>query len=193
MGKNRAGETYLRVVITGDSGVGKTSICDQFIQGIFVTDYDPANEDSFRKVVEVDNERYIVELLDVTVSLDRQLSSPVDAFLVVFSIFDRSSFDRAVQDMETIVSVMTSKFKHVPPIVLVCNKSDLEAERDVRECDARDCAREFHAKYVECSAKTGHNVNQMIWDVVRSIRQHRAKLAEANDGTKKENRNCRLM
>ena len=47
-------------------------------------------------------------------------------------------------------------------LVLIGNKTDLEAERQVAEKAARDLADSLGIKYFETSAKTGENVNEAI-------------------------------
>ena len=47
-------------------------------------------------------------------------------------------------------------------LVLIGNKSDLEAERQVDEKAARDLADTLGIKYFETSAKTGENVNEAV-------------------------------
>ena len=41
------------MVILGSGGVGKSSICNQFVMNHFIEDYDPTIEDSYRKQVVV--------------------------------------------------------------------------------------------------------------------------------------------
>ncbi|RWS21420.1 Ras-related protein M-Ras-like protein, partial [Leptotrombidium deliense] len=45
--------TY-KLVVVGDGGVGKSAITIQFVQKMFVTDYDPTIEDSYFVHSEVD-------------------------------------------------------------------------------------------------------------------------------------------
>ena len=68
----------LRIVVLGSGGVGKSAITVQFVQGIFIEKYDPTIEDSYQKQVEVDNEVYMLEILDTagTVILSNQLLRP---------------------------------------------------------------------------------------------------------------------
>uniref|UniRef100_A0A8C6FAJ3 Small monomeric GTPase n=1 Tax=Monodon monoceros TaxID=40151 RepID=A0A8C6FAJ3_MONMO len=52
------------LVVLGSGGVGKSALTVQFVQGIFVEEYDPTIEDSYRKQVEVDAQQCMLEILD---------------------------------------------------------------------------------------------------------------------------------
>ena len=52
-----------KVVMFGGGGVGKSALTIQFVQGMFIPDYDPTIEDSYRKQVERDG-KVLLDILD---------------------------------------------------------------------------------------------------------------------------------
>ena len=58
-------ESY-RIVVLGESGVGKSTITIQYIQNYFIEEYDPTIEDSYRKQILVDEKSYLLDILDET-------------------------------------------------------------------------------------------------------------------------------
>ena len=52
------------VLLTGESGVGKSALTVRFIQGNFVEKYDPTIEDSYRKQVAVDGVACLLDIMD---------------------------------------------------------------------------------------------------------------------------------
>ncbi|XP_023564373.1 ras-related protein Rap-1b-like [Octodon degus] len=53
-----------KLVVLGLEGIGNSALTGQFVQGIFVEQYDPTVEDSYRKQVEVDAQQCMLEILD---------------------------------------------------------------------------------------------------------------------------------
>ena len=45
-------------------GVGKSTLTVQFVQNIFVEEYDPTIEDSYRKQITVDGQQILLDILD---------------------------------------------------------------------------------------------------------------------------------
>ncbi|KAL2083940.1 hypothetical protein ACEWY4_019458 [Coilia grayii] len=160
------------VVMLGDPGVGKTALA-----GIFAGVTDNLNidtelfeEEVCERTVLVDGENTAVTLVDSTCySLEEAISgvSCVDAFLLVYSITDRASFDRAA---ELRIQIRQTDDHANTPIILVGNKCDLVRCREVPISEARVCAVVFDCKLVETSALMQHNVWLLFDGVVRQLR-----------------------
>jgi GTPase KRas protein len=54
----------MKLVVCGGGGVGKSALTVQFIQSVFIEDYDPTIEDSYRKHAKVDDKTCFLEILD---------------------------------------------------------------------------------------------------------------------------------
>lgn len=78
------------------------------------------------------------------------------------------------------------------PIILVGNKNDDTAEREVSTQDGWALAKEWACEFMEVSAKRGTNVEQAFFDIVRLMRHHRRhqskKQANCQAGSK-----CHLL
>ena len=57
-----------KVALYGCAGVGKSSLTIQYVQRIFVSEYDPTIEDSYRKVFEIDGKEVMLDILDTAVT-----------------------------------------------------------------------------------------------------------------------------
>ncbi|KAF9438014.1 Ras- protein Rap-1b, partial [Entomortierella beljakovae] len=144
----------------------------QFVQSVFVERYDPTIEDSYRKQVEVGGQQCMLEILDTagteqfTAMRDLYMKNG-QGFILVFSIVAESTFAELKDLHEQIVRVKESRNV---PIVLVGNKCDLEADRKVSYQRAMDRATEWGSlKYYETSARERTNVDEVFYELVRSI------------------------
>lgn len=95
-----------------------------------------------------------------------------DGFMLVFSVIDRKTF---VEIEDFYKQIMKIKEKDRFPLVLVGNKCDLAAMREVSADEAREYARNRNIPYLETSAKTRKNVEESFHQVVKEIRCTHAK------------------
>lgn len=86
------------------------------------------------------------------------------AFLLVYSITSRNSFEEIASFREHILRV---KDATDVPIVLVGNKCDLEDAREVNTEEGKNLARSFNCPFFETSAATRLNIDKCFQDVVR--------------------------
>jgi GTPase KRas protein len=160
----------------GDNGVGKSASCIQFTRGLFVEDYDPTIEDTYRKVMD----SVIVDLLDLIPSCF-EYTAMADAcikkakgFFVLYSICSRHSFDGALVHLERVLRIKKcDEF----PVVVCGNKLDLgETSREVTTEEGRALADRFGAEFFETSAKSAENLEKSVktlLDMVRVYQQCR--------------------
>merc|ERR1711992_290369 len=156
-----------KIVVLGSGGVGKSALTVQFVQGIFVEKYDPTIEDSYRKVVEVDGNQCMLEILDTagteqfTAMRDLYMKNG-QGFLLVYSITAQSTFNDLHDLREQILRV---KDTDDVPMLLVGNKCDLEDERVVGKDQGTHLAQEFQCAFLETSAKMKVNVLEIFYDL----------------------------
>jgi len=157
--------------VLGSGGVGKSAITVQFVQGIFVEKYDPTIEDSYRKMVEVDGNQFMLEILDTagteqfTAMRDLYMKNG-QGFVLAYSIIAQSTFNDIPELRDQIVRV---KDTENIPTVLVGNKCDLADQRVITTEQGQALATKFNCKFIEASAKTKINVDEIFQTLVRLI------------------------
>jgi len=179
----------LRIVVLGSGGVGKSAITVQFVQGIFIEKYDPTIEDSYQKQVEVDNEVYMLEILDTAGT--EQFTSMRDlymkngqGFIIVYSIIAQSTFKEIPELRDQILRV---KDTEEVPMILVGNKCDLTEQREVNTVEAENLAKKFNCLFLEASARTQTNIERIFHELVRKI------CPSLNKGKQKKKGPCTLL
>lgn len=175
-----------KAAIFGGGAVGKSCITIQYIQNIFVGDYDPTIEDSFRKVDSVDGKTIYLDLLDTAGqdefrSLRDGYMRSNEGFIAVYDITNLNSFTEIVQDF--IPHLLRVKDGQNFPLVVVGNKIDLETERQVNLTHAKMEIDKLlqgnpYVKVMECSAKKRINIDEIFATL---IREHRNTLLDEKE------------
>jgi len=173
----------LKVTVIGDTSVGKTSLLISYTTNTFPGEHVPTVFDNYSANAIVDNEPINLGLWDTAGSNEydelRPLSYPgTDAFIVCFSIIDQKSLHsvtgRWLPEIEAHCGGV--------PIILVGTKNDLRSKPDVVEQlkaegtrpvtadeGARVAAQMKAYKYIECSALTQENLQEVFQETIRSV------------------------
>eukprot|EP01108_Squamamoeba_japonica_P003154 TRINITY_DN25_c0_g1_i1.p1 TRINITY_DN25_c0_g1~~TRINITY_DN25_c0_g1_i1.p1 ORF type:complete len:196 (-),score=104.45 TRINITY_DN25_c0_g1_i1:120-707(-) len=187
-----------KLAVVGGGGVGKSCLTIQLVQQLFVADYDPTIEDSYRKQCEIDGTVCILDILDTAgqedySSLRDRYMRNAEGFLLVFSIVNRPSFD----ELKTFFGqIQRAKDTDFMPLVLVGNKKDMEAQRSVSSDEGDAIAKSFQCHYIETSAKTRYNVEECFFQLVREVRRARGEISSADAGgssSSKKSKPCQLL
>lgn len=150
-----------KLALLGSRSVGKSSLAVHFVDDHFVESYYPTIEHTFQKTVEFKGQLFHLELFDTAghdefTILDSKQAIGLDGWALVYSINSRSSFD--------MVSIIRDKILNFTgqdsvPMVLIGNKSDLEAQRQISREEGAALAKSFRCAFTEASARSGVNVH----------------------------------
>jgi len=175
MGDNKT--ESIKIVVLGAGGVGKSALTLRLISGEFGTEYDPTIEDSYRKQVTIDGKTALLDILDTAgqeeySSLQDQWIREGDGYLLVYSITESNTLEAC--------QILYNKIERIretsdSPIVLAGNKCDLENNRKVSREEDKNVASKLGCSFMEASAKTSINTNEVFFQLVRNIRQKNKK------------------
>ena len=160
----------IEVLVVGGGGVGKTAITIRYLNNHFIDEYDPTIEDCARKVVQIDDTIYLVEIFDTAgdiayKSMVDMVARRAHAFVIVYCITSRISFDEVIQYYEQIKIQCTCD---TPKCIVIGNKCDLDG-RQVSTTEGEELASILNCKFIETSAKTGENVMEAFKQLVTLI------------------------
>uniref|UniRef100_A0A8C4R5Q8 Uncharacterized protein n=1 Tax=Eptatretus burgeri TaxID=7764 RepID=A0A8C4R5Q8_EPTBU len=160
-------EVRLRLVLLGDTVVGKSSLALRFVQNTFVDSLKNIPGAAFlTKDICVGRTLIRFEIWD-TVGQERFNSlTPMyyrnaQAAIIVYDISNKETFDRAKRWLHELWQ------QKQPDIViaLVGNKTDLCNTRAVSNEEAGEYVREQNILFMEVSAKTGTNVREIFTEL----------------------------
>ena len=166
-------EFAFKVVILGDSGVGKTSLVKYEIQNSFINNNNDSTiifEHSFKNY-SIMGKNVRLQIWD-TCGKEMYRSSVQNFYrsalciFVVFSLDSLDSFNRVNQWIDEIKENNSEEYI----LVLVGNKSDLTRPRKIeKEIIENYCKRNEIENYFEASAKSGENVHEIFKNVVKQL------------------------
>jgi len=185
------------VVTAGLGGVGKSATVIYLMRGIFVETYDPTIEDLHRKQLRVDGFAYMLAILDTAgqeefSAMQGEWYRTGEAFLLMYAIDDRVSFDGAAKVRLRILQAKDYRREEFS-IIVCANKNDLEEQRVVSREEGRAFADEEGSAFFEISAKEGFNVVEVFEKIVRDVNKIRQYKKEEADKQQPIRRSISLL
>ena len=160
-----------KVVLVGESGVGKTSIITQFIDQTFQEDQQSTTGGTFStKSVICDGDKILkFEIWDTAGqeryrSLTTMFYKDANAAVMVYDVTRSESF-------EELKNYWAKQIKENSPeniiLVIAANKSDLIEHEQVDEGEARNFAKELNAIFISTSAKSSEGINSLFEEIAK--------------------------
>ncbi|XP_075886248.1 EF-hand calcium-binding domain-containing protein 4B isoform X2 [Nelusetta ayraudi] len=164
-------DRLFKVVLVGNSSVGKTSLLRSFCEGRFhPSTIATVGIDYSVKTLTLDNAQVAMQLWDTAGqerfrSITKQFFRKADGVVLLYDVTVAESF-KAVKPW--LVNVQEAAGEGVP-ILLLGNKMDMDEEREVSFKDAEQLATESNIMFSEVSAYTGKNVIESLTSMARVL------------------------
>uniref|UniRef100_A0A1I8HIZ8 Ras-related protein Rab-7b n=1 Tax=Macrostomum lignano TaxID=282301 RepID=A0A1I8HIZ8_9PLAT len=163
----------LKVIILGDSGVGKTSLMNQFVNRKFSNQYKATiGADFLTKELMVDDRVVTLQLWD-TAGQERFQSLGVafyrgaDSCMLVYDVTQPNSFKTLDSWRDEFLIQASPRDPDNFPFVLVGNKIDLENRGVTKKRAAQWAQTKSNMPYFECSAKEAVNVEAAFMQLAK--------------------------
>uniref|UniRef100_A0A8B9GGL7 Ras-related protein Rab-44 n=1 Tax=Amazona collaria TaxID=241587 RepID=A0A8B9GGL7_9PSIT len=166
------------VLFVGDSHVGKTS----FLYRLHADTFNPhltatVGLDYQVKNFVVDNKCFALRLWDSAGqeryhSITKQFFRKADGVVLMYDITSEYSF----LDVQYWLSCIQEGAEDGVSILLLGNKTDCAAERQVPMEQGERLAKEHQLMFYECSAASGHNISESMVSLIRLLKANEDKL-----------------
>ena len=169
-------ETLIKLVIIGDSGVGKSNFLFKFIEGQFSPLHvATVGFDYKSKIVTLPVSKKTVKLQiwdtagqEKYMSINKNLFQKVQGIILMYDLTKRETFDR-LKIWLNIIKQMTNEI----PIILVANKLDdennPETGRIVEVTEGEAFAKDNEFQFLEASGLNGTNVEKVFTTISEKI------------------------
>jgi small GTP-binding protein len=184
----------IKIIIIGDSNVGKSSISSMFVDNVIKLDYDTTiGVDFFTKIIPVDDKDIKLQIWDTAgqerfLSITKSYYRSVNSVLIVFDVTHRKSFLNIKKWLKEIKNNGVEN----PTVFLVGNKIDSMEKRQISYDEAFQLAEENNIEYIECSAKTNNHIYDLFEKLAKKTIYNKKDSLKINDYKvkTKESKDC---
>jgi len=180
-------KALLKVIILGDSGVGKTSLMNQFVNKKFSSQYKATiGADFLTKEVMVDDRLVTMQIWD-TAGQERFQSLGVafyrgaDCCVLVYDVTMNNTFKTLENWRDEFLIQASPRDPENFPFVVIGNKVDLESRVVTSKRAQGWCNSKNDIPYFECSAKENINVEQAFQTVAKQALLQESDIELYND------------
>ena len=184
----------LKIVVVGDSGVGKTNLIRRFIQDDFQSNSKATvGVEFFSKSFKINDNVFKIEIWD-TAGQERYKSITAAYYkgakggLVVYDVTSKTSFD----NVDNWVSEIKEKASTDMKTMMIGNKIDLKDERTVSTEEAMEKAKLLELPLMEASALDSTNVKQAFYDLLKEMYKEVKKTIDVVEQAEKQNEGVQL-
>ena len=187
-------EFLFKLVVIGDSGVGKTNFIFQFTEGRFSSVHvTTVGFDYKSKIIKLPNKKKVIKLQiwdtagqERYMAINKNLFQKVQGIILMYDLSNRDSFEHVQSWINLIKKNVSNKV-----IMLVANKLDLALEkRIVTEEEGEDIGKKNDMLFFEGSGASGENVDKIFTKMAEEV--YTKLINEKSEKGDYENKNLKL-
>lgn len=186
MNEKNISKTF-KVILVGDTNVGKTSIIRRYTKGQFLKNSLTTVANSFsNKIININDQNINLQIWDTAGQERYRAISEIffkntDAIIFVYDITSKISFD----EISNFWYNYTLKDQSSDVIsALAANKVDLFDKEKVNEDEGRNFAEEKNLIFYLTSAKNGTGIDNLFKDIATRLCERKVLKKKENNGTK---------
>lgn len=169
---NDSYDSLFKILLIGDSGVGKSCLLLRFADDTYTDSYISTIGVDFKiKTIEIDDKIIKLQIWDTAgQERFRTITSSyyrgAQGIIIVYDVTDRESFNNV---KNWIIEIEKYAAEDVQKI-LIGNKIDLKNDRNVSYEEGKELADNCNIQFLETSAKIAHNVEQAFKTMASEIK-----------------------
>ncbi|XP_017280953.1 ras-related protein Rab-26-like [Kryptolebias marmoratus] len=167
-----------KVMLVGDSGVGKTCLLVRFKDGAFLAGsfISTVGIDFRNKVLNIDGVKVKLQIWDTAGqerfrSVTHAYYRDANALLLLYDVTNKSSFD----NIQAWLTEIHEYAQQDVVLMLLGNKADATHDRVVKREEGEKLAKEFGVPFMETSARSGLNVELAFTAVAKELKHRSTK------------------
>ena len=173
MNSDKEYEYLIKILIVGDSTVGKTNLIKKYVENKFNESYFASTGiDLITTSIKIEGKSFKIQIWDTAGqekyrAMTKNLFLKTQGIVIIFDISNETSFINLKSWMNDIKEECSADI----PMILVGNKLDLEDKRVIDKERAMEFAKNEKLEYIETSSKTGENINKALSLIIEKIYQ----------------------
>ena len=160
-------DATFKICIFGDGGVGKTTLTERYLTGVFINDTQMTLGTNFyRKTVSIEGQLVLLQIWDF--GGEKQFRSLFPTYILGASgavfVYDTTRYS-SLKNLKVWMDLLKEGLKDLPiPIIMAGSKMDLVDKRAVEKEVAEKVQNDNGLlDYIECSSKTGENLESIFY------------------------------
>jgi small GTP-binding protein len=161
-----------KVLLLGNSYVGKTCILLRFSEDTYKDDYEVTIGLNYRiKTLNIDNNPIRMQIWDTSgeekfKAIAKNFYRGAHGVLLIYDICEKNSF----LDVKSWIEQIIENTDNDNLVMILCgNKCDMEKERNISKNEGENLANSYKIPFFECSAKENINIDEIFNTLAKNI------------------------